>query len=215
MQRKRSGWMAVLAIVALALAACSSGKPAADSPVADAASQGPRSGARTLDIPAPRSPTPAETRAGQPGKLSWTVPATWIEEQPANSMRFAQYRVPGAAGDGECVVFYFGPGQGGDPISNANRWAGQFSQPDGRPTAEVMQIVELETTRVAVHLIEITGTYDGGMSSIEELPAAMLLGGIAQGSDAPWFFKFIGPEETVRAERAAFIAMMESAKIDG
>ena len=46
-------------------------------------------------------------------------------------MRHAQYRVPGGNGDGECIVFYFGPGEGGDPMSNARRWAGQFDQPDG------------------------------------------------------------------------------------
>ena len=27
---------------------------------------------------------------------------------PSSSMRRAQYRVPGAGGDAECVVFYFG-----------------------------------------------------------------------------------------------------------
>ena len=29
-------------------------------------------------------------------------------------MRRAQYRISGSGGDAECVVFYFGPGQGGD-----------------------------------------------------------------------------------------------------
>jgi hypothetical protein len=47
-------------------------------------------------------------------------------------MRRAQYKVPGPAGAGECVVFYFGPGQGGDAQSNAERWASQFTQPGGR-----------------------------------------------------------------------------------
>ena len=43
-----------------------------------------------------------------------------------------------------------------------------------------------------------------------EKPGYMLLGGIAQGPDAPWFFKLTGPEETLRGERAAFVAMLES-----
>jgi hypothetical protein len=44
----------------------------------------------------------------------------------------------------------------------------------------------------------------------EPKPDHMLLGGIAQGPDAPWFFKFTGPEETVRAQRESFVEMMRS-----
>jgi hypothetical protein len=60
--------------------------------------------------------------------LAWDTPEAWIEETPSSGMRRAQYRVTGEAGDGECVVFYFGPGQGGDAQANAERWAGQFEQ---------------------------------------------------------------------------------------
>ena len=63
------------------------------------------------------------------GQLVWTVPDSWTSEPPANAMRRAQYRVPGPGGDAELVVFYFGPGEGGDPRANAERWAGQFVQP--------------------------------------------------------------------------------------
>ena len=38
----------------------------------------------------------------------------------------------------------------------------------------------------------------------------MLLGGIAIGADAPWFFKFTGPEATLRKQRQAFLDMMAS-----
>ena len=38
----------------------------------------------------------------------------------------------------------------------------------------------------------------------------MLLGGIAMAADAPWFFKFTGPEATVNAQRRAFEEMLES-----
>jgi hypothetical protein len=41
-------------------------------------------------------------------------------------------------------------------------------------------------------------------------PGYMLLGAIASGPDAPWFFKFTGPAETVRSQREAFLDMMES-----
>jgi hypothetical protein len=53
----------------------------------------------------------------------WDVPEGWTAVPPASSMRKAQYRVPGPGGDGECIVFFFGVGQGGDPMANAVRWA--------------------------------------------------------------------------------------------
>ena len=80
MRRTQSGILAVLALVALALAACSSGPSATHNSTADLASESPPAGAQTLDIPAPRSPKPSGPRAGQPGRLSWTVPTHWTAE---------------------------------------------------------------------------------------------------------------------------------------
>jgi len=145
--------------------------------------------------------------------LSWTVPAGWISEPPANEMRRAQYRVPGAAGDAECVVFYFGAGRGGAPMQNAERWATQFNQPDGSDPIAAMRTETIEVNGATVLLVETAGTYgvdpmSGG--SGQPLPRYMLLGAIAEGPDANWFFKFTGPEETVRSNESAFQEMVRS-----
>ncbi len=82
-----------------------------------------------------------------------------------------------------------------------------------------MTVTEVEGAAVPVKLVEVTGTYDGGMTMTaapaEAKPGYMLLGGIAEGPDAPWFFKFTGPEETVRAQRDAFVEMMSSIRVEG
>jgi hypothetical protein len=196
-------------ILALGLLACTGGQSPA--PAGPASAPAPRTGARTLPIPAP-SADAAPTAQGSPSVLVWTTPAEWREETPANRMRVSQYRVPGPAGDAELAVFYFGPGQGGDALANARRWASQFTQPDGRPSEEAMRVAELDRTRVPVQLVEIRGTYDGGMSGSAEQPGSMLLGGIAAGADAPWFFKLTGPEGTVEAQREAFLALLRSVR---
>ncbi len=147
-------------------------------------------------------------------ELLWDVPAQWVAESPSSTMRRAQYRVPGPGGDGECVVFYFGPGQGGDALSNARRWASQFTQPDGTASEEVAELRELEVAGIPVLLVEVTGTYDGGalpgQPPRESLPGHMLLGAVARGPDANWFFKFTGPRQTVEDARGAFEAMVRS-----
>ncbi|HKQ63063.1 MAG TPA: hypothetical protein VJS92_17370, partial [Candidatus Polarisedimenticolaceae bacterium] len=161
--------------------------------------------------------TPAEPAEGH--SLVWDVPGDWRTETPQSALRRAQYRVPGAAGDGECVVFYFGPGQGGDPQANALRWAQQFSQPDGRDSRELMQLAALPGAALATQIVEVTGTYNGGMTGSDEparpQPGSMLLGAIVQGPDAPWFFKLTGPAATLRAQREAFLKMVGSARAGG
>jgi hypothetical protein len=145
--------------------------------------------------------------------LTWKAPPDWIEEIPSSPMRRAQYRVPGPAGPGECLVFYFGPGQGGDAKANAARWAGQFRQADGRPVGDGYKVRETKVGEIAVVLVEVVGTYVGGMGSGPVGPGRpkyMLLGAIAEGPDAKWFFRATGPQATLEAQRAAFDRMIRS-----
>lgn len=198
-------------------------------------STGPRTAAADPSAQEPESPPPAETPGSRlpqghpavdtpdnftikpvpPGSgtgataLLWTVPEGWLEEAPSSAMRRAQYRVPGAQGDGSCIVYYFGPGQGGDAADNAKRWAEQFSQADGRPSSEVMKTEALEVDGVEVLLVEVTGDYGGGMGG-QALADAMLLGAIARGPDANWFFKLTGPESTLRQQKKSFEALVAS-----
>jgi hypothetical protein len=177
--------------------------------------------ARTLPLPGgagalPEGHPPLDGAEPTGGDLDveWNVPETWIEVEPASSMRIAQYRIDGAAGPAECVVFYFGPSQGGGAMANAERWAGQFTQPDGSSSLDRMKVVDIEGARTAAQLVEVSGTYDGGMTMTAEPakphPGYMLLGGIVEGPDAPWFFKLTGPEATVRPERERMIGVLRS-----
>lgn len=147
--------------------------------------------------------------------LTWTDPKGWVREAPSSSMRRAQYRIPGPGGEGECVVFYFGPGQGGDANSNAMRWADQFEQADGKPSRQALKTKTIDVGGVRVVLTETTGTYRGGMPGGPAAPSRpdyMLLGAIARGPDANWFFKATGPRATMEAQRAAFEGMIQSLK---
>jgi hypothetical protein len=168
-------------------------------------------------LPEPSSggiaPPPPGSGTGETA-LVWTVPAAWTTEPPSTSMRKAQYRVPGKAGDAQCVVFYFGPGQGGPPEANVKRWADQFRLADGKPGSAAMQTGSKDVNGIAVLTVETTGTYLGGfaMGGAAPTPKAgqMLLGAVAKGPDANWFFKLTGPAATVQAQRAAFDAMLSS-----
>jgi hypothetical protein len=160
-----------------------------------------------------RSPAPPGDNAPTEQVLTWKAPAGWTPQTPASSMRRAQYSIPGASGPGECAVFYFGPGQGGDAESNAMRWAGQFRRPDGKPIGDAFKTRVIKAADIPVLMVEVTGTYVGGMGgtpSESERPNQMLLGAVAKGPDANWFFRAIGPRATMEAQRAAFEGMIGS-----
>lgn len=156
------------------------------------------------------SPTAGTGGAG----LTWTAPPTWNEEAPSSSMRRAQYRIPSESGDGQCVVFYFGPGQGGDIDSNVNRWADEFEQSDGSSSRDLMTRREMDVGGVPVTVVEVTGSHSGGMSPMagggQKKEGQMLIGAIASGPDANWFFKCTGPEMTMRFEAEAIEGMLRS-----
>jgi len=210
-------------------ATASQSASAAGAPPPDAAQQGgaPAEGA-TPGLQSAHTPIVAAPAAGSPhgatgggsphGMLTWDTPATWTQEQPSNAMRMAQYRVPAAggdAGDGECVVFYFGPGQGGDAPSNVARWMSMFTMPEGGPVEG--KVSEQKLGDKLVTRIEAAGTYQptammmGGPPPAKQ-PGSMMLGAIVPGADANWFFRCIGPQKTIAANRAAFDGFIASLK---
>jgi hypothetical protein len=74
---------------------------------------------------------------------------------------------------------------------------------------------ETKVGDLPVVLVEITGTYVGGMGggpAGPERPNYMLLGAIADGPDAKWFFRATGAQATLEAQRAAFNRMIRSLK---
>ena len=74
-------------------------------------------------------------------------------------MRLAEHRLPSAEGDGTLAVFRFGPGQGGGVEANADRWLGQFQQPDGRDSRDVARLWTEEVDGLSAHLVDVSGTF--------------------------------------------------------
>jgi hypothetical protein len=149
------------------------------------------------------------------GGIKWTAPTGWksLGERP---MRAATYVVPAAPGDredGECAVFYFGPGQGGGVQANIDRWIGQFDQPDGKASKSLAKTQKRTVNGLAVTTIDLTGTYTGAggpMGPKVTKPGYRLLGGIVEAPQGAVFFKFTGPAKTVTAQEAAFQKLLGS-----
>lgn len=152
----------------------------------------------------------AESIAG----LKWTDPAGWknLGSQP---MRAATYAVPAASGDrqpSECVVYFFGKGQGGPVDANIERWKGQFQTPDGKPAPAKIAIRTVHG--LAVTTIDVSGNYSGMGGPLAEtkgsVPGYRLLGAIIVNPDGNIFLKFTGPAKTVAANQAKFEQLLDS-----
>ena len=129
-------------------------------------------------------------------------------------MRAATYRVPAAPGDkedGECCVFYFGPGQGGSVEDNLKRWIGQFENPQGEPKRGKQTINGLNVTT-----IDLAGAYTGAGGPMATAkvskPGYRLLGGIVEAPQGADFIKFTGPAKTVAAQQATFQGQLKSVR---
>ena len=134
--------------------------------------------------------------------LQWSAPAGWKTGE-TKPMRAATYLVD----DAECVVYFFGQGQGGGVQANIERWKGQFSQPDGKP-------VTAKTGTRTIHglpvtTVEVAGNY-GGMGGAAAKPGYRMLGAIIENPGGNLFLKFTGPAKTIAANQAKFEQLLNS-----
>lgn len=145
--------------------------------------------------------------------LKFEVPVTWTPVPPRSSMRAAQVVIPGAGGDAEFAVFYFGAGRGGTVENNLARWAAQVEMAPGRePSRDYF-----EHGGLAVTMITAQGTIKAsglGMGPHDAQPDSLLIGAVIEGPGGPWFFKATGPLKTLDPQREAFVAMLKSARPD-
>ena len=135
-------------------------------------------------------------------------PATWLGEEPASSMRLAQYRI---ASDSSvvCVVFWFGAGAGGSLPANFDRWTQQFAN-GATIASEEIEVAD----RVRASVLKVRGTYVAevtpGAAEFFEEPDWAMLAAYLDGPQGPLFHRMVGPSAEVVAQREAFVAWIRS-----
>ena len=156
--------------------------------------------------------------ADSAGGLRWTPPAGWKTEA-ARPMRAATYTltpVPGDRGIAECIVNYFGPGQGGSVEANIDRWKAQVLGPDGKPAPAKVEKRMVRGQPVVA--IDSSGAYTGlggpMVASPKPVPGYRLLGAIVEGPKGTVFFKLTGPAKTVAEHEKNFNSLLASIQPD-
>jgi len=147
--------------------------------------------------------------------LKWTAPKGWKIENAARPMRVATYMISPAVGEttsAECVVYFFGSGQGGSVEANLDRWRGQMLGPGGKPADG--KIEKRTIHGLPLTTIDTSGDYNGmggPMASSKSVQSNYrLLGAIVEGPGGNVFIKFTGPAKTIAASQAEFEQLLDS-----
>ena len=144
--------------------------------------------------------------------LQLEAPEAWTPVAPALGMIQNEFAVPAVEddpADGRVTVM----SAGGSVEENIQRWIGQFTQPDGSPTADKAKVESLTVAGHNGRLVDISGTYHesrGMMGPSVERPDYRMLAAIISVEGGNYFVKFYGPKKTVDSQADAFREMIES-----
>ena len=152
----------------------------------------------------------APPAAGNPGAapaVHWTAPAGW-EEQPASGFRKGSFLVRGAEGKTADVSVISFPQQAGGVLANVNRWRNQLKL--APITNEAEAGTPMPVAGRDMFFVDLVSTVaiapEGGKSRI--------LGGIFPVGGETWFFKMMGPDAVVEAQRDTFKQFLGSVHLD-
>ena len=144
--------------------------------------------------------------------VSIALPAAWNRVEPRSTMRMLEAEIPGSGGSGEISMYYFGPGIGGGAASNIERWKSQVVLEAGAPEPITQS---RESNGVRRIWIELQGTVKAstiGSFPTTDQPNFALYGAVIEAPGGPWFLRAVGPAATIREQRQAFLAMLDSAR---
>lgn len=138
-------------------------------------------------------------------QLKFEAPKEWKKEEPKSSMRKAQYRVPDKekkATAAELTLFHFG-NNAALVKANIDRWAKQMGAASAEP--------ETIEGKCKVTLLDVKGNYSPafGGAPIED---ARMLAAVVEASSGPWYFKLVGPADTVGDWREEMVKMLKAAE---
>lgn len=137
-------------------------------------------------------------------KPAWTIPAGWEEGQLAQFLT-ARYVIKGSGDASAAVNVSQLSGDGGGLTANINRWRGQLGL---APISdeETAKLPTIEANGVKAVLTDFNGT-DARSGKPARLVAVVL-----PLSGQTWFYKLMGDETVVGAQKEAFIKFVQSAK---
>ena len=168
--------------------------------------------APTPAVPAPTSPTPllptpllpATPAAANAGGLQYTLPDGWSLDPNPRPMRVMTVTTGGGK-PASLIVTRLSTSFGG-MLMNINRWRGEVGLP---PTQDEKSSPEtpVQLGENPGAMIDLNGPGKDGNTPTRSLIARATLG------ESVWFFKLLGPADTVKTQEPAFRSFLASLKL--
>ena len=204
---RHSTYRSLLLVLPLALSACREPKVA------------------VYQIPKGHAPAPVQVAAGSPHpgmtgagdmagtavataegpSLTWKAPAQW-RPKPGSSMRKGSYAIGAEGGPVADLAITAFPGNVGGDLANVNRWRAQMQLAPVAEGALAGLLVPMEVNGLKIQTVDIAG---GPTDSPQRM-----LGAIVPFNGATWFFKLVGPDALVAAEKPAYLALLQTVQIN-
>ncbi len=146
--------------------------------------------------------------------MSYEPADGWIREDPTSDNRLIQYRLRGEnkeVGDARLVIYYFGEAGMGSIDATIRLWTSRFQQENGQPSLDVARVDQYEINGLVVETVR-DATYVGMTASGEPLnrPDRSLYAAVVHTDAGPYYFKVVGPTETVHRWEASLNAARNS-----
>jgi len=166
-----------------------------DAPIPDAS-------AGTQNTLMPNENTPVTGgNSGGPADSIWTIPAGW-QTLPPSQFLLAQFSLAGDSGAKAEVNVAELAGEGGGLAMNVNRWRGQLGL---EPATEIVSS-PLDDSGGKSQVVDFSGT------NMKTGKPTRLIGVIVPQNGQTWFYKLMGDDAVVAAQKDAFIKFIQSAQ---
>jgi len=164
-------------------------------------------------LPADHPPIPGGNTSSSPGgdmantavptaggsDLKWTAPEAWVPKS-GSSMRKGSYAIKRDGAEADFAITAF-PGDTGGLHANINRWRGQVGLPPASPADLDAAVLHVDGQGLHYDVVELAGP-----------SGTRLLGAITNYNGNSWFFKLMGPDAVVAAEKPAFLSFLQTVK---
>jgi len=146
------------------------------------------------------------------------IPSDWVEEKPANRMRFLQYKLPKTKDDKEDGALIIFKGLGGSPEQNIARWKAMFIPPDGKGIDDVAKVEKIKIGGNEAFYLDVSGTYKHKDAPFdpkakEELkPGFRMVNVHYEGKEDQYHIRLVGPAKTVEQYKKGFDDWLKALK---
>lgn len=165
--------------------------PPGHPPIGGAASPGGTDGMAQM------ANTPVPTAGGS--DLTWSAPAAWTPKG-GSSMRKGSYAVKRDGAEADFAITAF-PGDTGGLHANINRWRGQVGLPAASPAELDAAVQHFDGQGLHFEVVDLAGP-----------SGTRMLGAITSFNGNSWFFKLMGPDALVAAEKPAYLEFLKTIK---